>query len=278
MEKATGDNMAPELEKAHGGVTTDVRLTEYVNWVGRRLVPSSLRPDFPRTFKVLNSEKIINAFALGNGNVYITRGTMNLLDDEAELAEVIGHENGHVGHRHIAKQMDRAIGTGSLLAVAEAIYAGVKGKSLSERDQERMATANEIIPALVLNGFGREQELEADQHGLRTMVASGYDPMGGVRVFQKFQKLSPEVKGIEVYFQSHPTATARISELTQSIQKKYPGVTGETFRDRYQAIVKGGSTLSSETGETIPGVPNEVLYVGGGVVAVTVILAVAGVL
>ncbi|MGH9391580.1 MAG: M48 family metalloprotease, partial [Vicinamibacteria bacterium] len=206
------------------------------------------------------------------------RGTLGLLDDEAELAEVIGHENGHVGHRHIAKQIDRSVGIGALMALANGVYLYARGDKVTESQQEAVDAANAAIPALILNGFGRDQELEADQHGLKTMVASGYDPRGAIRVFEKFQKLSPEVKGLEVYFQSHPTAKTRISELTASINRRYPGVGGENFRDRYQSIVKGGSTLSAQTGEMIPGVPDEVLYIGGGAIAVTVVLAALGVL
>jgi predicted Zn-dependent protease len=270
VEKATGDEMAPELEDAHGGVSNDVRLSEYINWVGQRLVPHSLRPDFPRTFKVLNSEKIINAFALGNGNVYVTKGTLNLLDDEAELAEVIGHENGHIGHRHIAKQIDRSIGVGGLMALATSVYEAYKGKKISESDRKKIDEANAVIPSLVLNGFGRQQELEADQHGLDTMVKAGYDPYGALRVFEKFQTLAPEVKGLEIFFQSHPTAKTRISELKKSIDKRYPSVKGENFRDRYQAIVKGQASLS----DVESGVPNELYIVGGVLLAGAVTAAI----
>ena len=268
VEKATGDQMAPELEEAHGGVTSDTRLSEYVNWVGQRLVPYSLRPDFPRKFQVLNSDKIINAFALGNGNVYVTKGTLNLLDDEAELAEVIGHENGHVGHRHIAKQIDRSIGVGGLMALATGVYLAIKGDKVSKSDEEKINNATSVVHKLILNGFGREQELEADQHGLDTMVKAGYDPMGAVRVFEKFQKLSPEVEGLDVYFQSHPTAKTRIDDLTKSIRRRYAGVSGESFRDRYQSIVKGGASLSD-----VGGIPAE-LYIAGGIALVGGALAV----
>lgn len=269
VEKATGDQSAPQLEEEHGGVTKDTRLTDYYTFVGRRLLPFSPRKDIAYTFKVLESPKIINAFALGNGNVYVTRGLLNMLDDEAELAEVVGHEIGHVANRHIASKIDQAIGISGLLALAEGIYAVQKGGKVSERTQELIAAGNAVIPALVLNGFGREQELESDEDGLSYMVKAGYDPMGSVRTFQKFQKLEGDVPALEVYFRSHPLAKQRVSDLTSRIRSKYPSVAGETFRDRYQAIVHGGSSLSSYGGEVL-GVPTPIAIAAAAALAVGV--------
>lgn len=273
VEVQTGDTLAPELEKAHGGVDPDPRIAEYVEFVGRRLLPFSPRKDFKHTFKVLKSDKIVNAFALGNGSVYVTRAILNLLDDEAELAEVVGHEVGHVAHRHIGKRIDQAIGTTLLLSVAEAVLRQRKGEKLSERDRSYVEAANKVIPSLVLNGFGREQELESDASGLDYMVRAGYDPIGGVRVFQKFQALEPEVKGLAIYFQSHPTAKRRVDDLRREIERKYPGVVGDAHKDRYQAIVKGGQSLREFAGDVHAGVPTPV-YVVGGVVLVGVAFAV----
>jgi predicted Zn-dependent protease len=264
LEKSTGDQSAPQLEAEHGGVTKDVRLTQYVDFVGRRLLPFSPRRTFPHKFTVLESPKIINAFALGNGNVYVTRGLLNLLDDEAELAEVVGHEIGHVANRHIASQIDRVIGVTGLLALAEGVYAVQKGGSVSTGTQGLIDTANAIIPALVINGFGREQELESDEDGLSYMVAAGYDPMGSVRTFQKFQKLEGQVPALEVFFQSHPLARTRISDLQRQITSKYPGIRGEAYATRFQNIVKGGSTLSHESKPSVLGVPLETIGIVAG--------------
>jgi predicted Zn-dependent protease len=250
VEKAVGDQSAPAVEAEYGGPTKDVRLTEYVEFVGRRLLPFSPRKDFPHKFTVLESDKVVNAFALGNGNVYVTKGLLHLLRDEAELAEVIGHEIGHVANRHIASKIDASIGVGGLLALAEGIYAVKKGDKISKETQELINTANAVTQALVINGFGRSQELESDEDGLKYMVKAGYDPMGAVRVFETFQKKFGDVKGLDVFFSSHPTASQRISDLQARIKAKYPGVSGETFQDRYQSIVYGGESLSdwSSTG------------------------------
>lgn len=277
VEKATGDQAAPELEKEHGGVSTDGRLTEYVSWVGSRMLPYSLRGAEPHKFVVLNSDQIINAFTLGNGNIYITKGLLNLLDDEAELAEVLGHENGHYGHRHIAAQMDRGIGLGLLLALGEGFYAESKGGKVSDRQQAVMDQANVLVPALVLNGFGRAQELEADEHGLDTMVKAGYDPMGSARVFKKFQALEPKVEGLEVFLQSHPTAKDRVTDLQARIARKYPNVQGERYQERFQSIVNGRASLSDMTTSKVFGIPTPLAVAGGAALAITAGIVIASV-
>jgi beta-barrel assembly-enhancing protease len=231
--------MAPQLEKLHDGVSTDPELTGYITEVGQKLLPFSLRSDFPHTFKVLNSTKIMNAFSLGNGNVYITKALLGLIGDEAELAEVLGHENGHIGHRHIASAIDASIGTAGLMALATSVFAAVKGNAISADDQAKIDEANKVVPSLLLNGFSREHELEADQHGLSTMVQAGYDPQGSLRTFQKLQKLEPTNAAAQAYMSTHPIAKTRISDLKASIDSQYPGVTGVTNQDRYQQVVNG---------------------------------------
>ena len=272
VEKATGDQMAPQLEEAHGGVDdTDPRLSNYVSWVGNRMLPYSLRGEDPHQYKVLKSDKIVNAFTLGNGSIYVTRGLLNMLEDESELAEVLGHENGHYGKRHIAKQIDKSVGIGLTLALAEGIYAARKGGNIPAGSQALIDQANSVIPALVLNGFGRDQEHEADDQGLKSMVAAGYDPMGGVRVFQRFQAMAPDHKGLEIFFDSHPTAGSRIEDITSRIQSSYPGVTGETGRDRYQSIVKGiGSPPAEFSGSSIS--PVAAGLIAAGLVAGTALV------
>lgn len=274
VEKATGDQSALQVETEHGGPAKDPRFTQYVDFVGRRLLPYSSRRDFPHKFTVLESPKIINAFALGNGNVYVTRGLLNMVDDEAELAEVVGHEIGHVANRHIASKIDQAVGVGGLLALAEGIYSVQKGGKVSEGSQEMIDIANQMVPSLILNGFGRSQELESDGDGLKYMVSAGYDPMGSVRIFQKFQQLEGQVPALEVFFRSHPLAKTRVSDLSSDIRKKYPDVTGQTHRDRYQAIVHGTSSVSNFEGE-IAGLPAPVAIGVAAALAIGAVVVIA---
>lgn len=281
VEKMTGDQAAPQVEEQFGGISKDARLNEYIDFVGRRMLPYSLRGNEPHKFILLNDDKTINAFALGNGNIYVTKGLLKMLGDEAELAEVLGHENGHFGHRHIASQMDRGIGLGLMLALAEGFYAQGKGGRLSDDQGEAIQKANELAMGLVLNGFGREQELESDAHGLETMVKAGYDPMGAVSTFQKFQRLEKETSGLEAFLQSHPTAKQRVADLTDAIARKYPNVEGRRYVDRYNRIVNGTESLS-QVGEgndggssEILGIPTPIAIAGGLGLAITAGIVIA---
>lgn len=276
VERNSGDQIAPEVEKAHGGVSDNARLTEYVSWVGGRLLPNSKRGDEPHTFKVLNSDTVVNAFCLGNGNVYVTKGLLGLLDDEAELAAVLGHENGHFGNRHIASMIDASLGSNLVLGLAEAFYAAGRGGKLPAGSQALMDAAKNLSASVVVNGFSRQHEFEADEHGVRSAALSGYDPYGEVRVFEKIQKLSPEAKGIAVYLQSHPNASRRIEEVRADIVNLVkPGFEGEAFADRYRRIVRGGENLSSTDKGEFLGIPYPLAVAGGAVLALGVVAAVS---
>ncbi len=277
MEKASGDQMAPELEKQYGGVSDNVELAKYMAYVGgTRMLPFTLRNDYPRSFRVLNDEKIINAFAIGNGNVYITKGCLKLIDNEAQLAEILGHENGHIGLRHIGWQMDRGIGTSAILGTATAVYLLIKGGRVTDSDQDRLAKMNQTVASLILNGFGREQELEADHQGLQTMSKAGYDPYQSVEVFKKFQKLEGKVTGLNAFMQSHPTAATRIDDLNTEIQTELPGTmpgAGEIGTERFQSIVNGGMSFDAAMSKYPPtrgsaGDDTTWIYVAGGILVV----------
>lgn len=269
VEKATGDQTAPQVESEFGGIAKDPRLTEYVDFVGRRLLPYSSRKDFPHKFQALESPEIPNAFALGNGNVYVTRGLLDLLDDEAELAEVIGHEMGHVANRHIASQIDAALGVGSLLALAEGIYAYQKKGKVSENSQALIDAANAIIPSVIINGFSRSHEFEADSGGLSYMSKAGYDPAAAVRVFRRFQALEgPKKDEVEIFFRSHPYAADRVKAVQDAIAKGALGG-GESFRDRYHSIVHGtGSVGGSGAWLSVPVAVGAAAALVAGAVAV----------
>jgi len=237
VEVQTGDDLAPELEKAYGGVTPQRSLNQYLTSTGNGLVRFSKRPDFPHKFQVLETNKVSNAFALGNGNVYVTKGLLNLLQDEAELAAIVGHEIGHVSNRHIAKRIDQAVGLSALAAIAEMIFRRRRGEKISRKDEERIQAIRNISVSLIVNGYSREHELEADEDGLDFAVRAGYDPWGSVRVFRAFQALEPEVRGLDAFFRSHPIASRRIGVLEAEIRRKYRGVKGQEFKDRYESIV-----------------------------------------
>lgn len=259
LEVSAADSITKQLEDEHGGLLLNPKIQGYVRMVGSRLAKHSSRPDFPKQFKVLADDKVVNAFALGNGNTYVTMGLLKMLDDEAELAEIMGHEIGHVDHRHMAHKMDLMFGVQGLTAVVQAFG----GKKVAAQ-QELVDQASGLASGLLINGFGRDQELDADATGLSYAVKAGYDPMGSVRVFKKFQALEKGDGGgfLESFFRSHPTANVRVDQLEAVIRSQFGNTGGETYRDRYQEIVKG--IPAPKGGDALP-------VVAGGVALATAV-------
>lgn len=151
--------------QAEYGLYNDPALAAYVDSIGHALARNSERPSLPWHFRVLDSP-VINAFALPGGYVYVTRGLLSVMNSEAQLAAVMGHEIGHVTARHSARQMTEqqiaqlGLGLGSILSARVAQYSGVASQGLG----------------LVFLKFSRDNENEADMLGVRYATRAGYDP------------------------------------------------------------------------------------------------------
>lgn len=143
----------------------DEDLQRYVQELGEELAASSERPELPWTFEILD-EPAVNAFALPGGFIYVTRGIMAYLASEAELAGVLGHEIGHVTARHSVNQISRAqlaqlgMGVGMILAPELQRFQGLASTGMQ----------------LLFLKFGRDDEHQADELGVRYMSREGYDP------------------------------------------------------------------------------------------------------
>jgi predicted Zn-dependent protease len=196
-----------QIIKAYG-VYEDQSIQDYVNAIGQRVARNSDMPDLQWHFTVLD-EGSINAFTTGGGYVYVHRGLLAYLNSEAELAAVLGHELTHVTARHSARAQTR-----STLATLGALGAAILTGSGAVADM-----ANIGASALV-QGYGREAEMEADRIGMKYLVKSGYDPKAMARVFQTFKAqetfevASARAEGREprVYhgvFSSHPAPDER---------------------------------------------------------------------
>ncbi|MCC6467506.1 MAG: M48 family metalloprotease, partial [Alphaproteobacteria bacterium] len=160
-EQAVGREEHPRILRQFGGAYEDAALASYVTGVGQSLAVVSELPEQQFTFTVLNSP-IVNAFALPGGYVYVTRGLLALAGSEGELASVLAHEIGHVTARHAIQRLQQA----QRLAL-DANAGG--GASAGVGDVGRDATA-------YVQGYSREQELEADTLGIRYLARAGYDP------------------------------------------------------------------------------------------------------
>lgn len=163
-EAKAGAEAHPKIVEAYGGIYDDPKLGAYVAQVTARIAKGSDRPDIGYRVTVLDSP-IVNAFALPGGYVYVTRGLLSLVDDEAELAGVLGHEIGHVIARHGAQRQTAALGA----SVVGAILGAVAGSSA-------VSDAVGLGGRGLLAGYSRDQEYEADALGVRYLAQAGYDP------------------------------------------------------------------------------------------------------
>jgi predicted Zn-dependent protease len=170
----------------------------------------SERPNLPWTFTVVDSP-VINAFAIPGGFIYLTRGIMPYLDDEAELAGVLGHEIGHVTARHSAQQYSRA--TGAQLGL-------IVGSIFVPEVQQFGGLAQTALGLLFLR-YGRDDELQADALGTRYTARTGWDPAGVAGMLSTLDRIgdaSGDREGIPNWLATHPPPADRVERVQTAIE------------------------------------------------------------
>jgi predicted Zn-dependent protease len=218
QEVGLGLQSAPQMAQQHGGLHPDQQAQALLDKVGQKIVKSSVaaQSGYPFDFHLLADAQTVNAFALPGGQVFITAALFSRLETEGQLAGVLGHEVGHVvarhGAEHIAKQELTQGLTGALV--------------LSTYDPSNPASANTAEIARVIGGlvnmkYGREDELESDQLGVRFMSDGGYNPQALIRVMEILNEASGGNRPPE--FQStHPNPENRIARINEAIAQKFP--------------------------------------------------------
>jgi predicted Zn-dependent protease len=223
--KIGAENYAPSRQMQGGDFTVDPELTRYVNDVGQKLAAVSDRK-LPYEFTVLNNS-VPNAWTLPGGKIAVNRGLLTQLDNEAELAAVLGHEITHAAARHGAKSMERGM-----------LFQGaVMALSLGVRDNQYsnlIVGGAQVGAQLVTQRYGREAELEADHYGMVYMKRAGYEPAAAVDLQQTFVKLEQgKSQGwLDGMFASHPPSAERVEKNRAMAAALGPG--GDIGRERYQ--------------------------------------------
>ena len=211
QEIALGEEHAPKFLSEGGGPVPSAEVRTYVSEVGRKMVaqiaPDEQR-DLPWEFQAINHAQI-NAFALPGGKVFISRGLMERLSSEAELAAVLGHEVGHVVAQHIGKQMQQAMGLQIGLAVIGAATETQWAEALGG-----------VGGQLYLLKFGRSQETEADNIGMTYMVRAGYDPTGMLSVHRVLIDASGGGGAVE-FLSTHPDPRNRLESAQDRIEREF---------------------------------------------------------
>jgi predicted Zn-dependent protease len=218
QQKALGLQAAQEMIPQMGG-EVDPRTdpdAAMVDEVGAKLVRDAVPDKDPFkdnfNFFLVDDPKTINAFALPGGQVSITKGLMDRLQTEAQLAGVLGHEIGHVIAEHSAQQMAK----GQLgQAIATAI--GVGASSGDGRGQMAAVAAQMAVQMKMLK-YGRDDESQADDIGLRYMTAAGYDPQGMLGVMKILKEAAGGGRQPE-FMSSHPLPESRIQAIQAWLDK-----------------------------------------------------------
>jgi len=208
-EVALGIRSVPQIKQQYGGLYPDQEIQEFVRSVGQKLVKASIARETPYEyhFYLLKDAEIVNAFALPGGQVFITYGMYERLENEDQLAGVLGHEIGHVVGRHSAERIAK-----------ENLTQGIINGVLVGSDTGGAAQAAAMIGNIINMKYGREDELESDKLGVHIMVDAGYDPQQMLGVMRILQSLSGGNRLPE--FQStHPNPENRMEKIKQAIKE-----------------------------------------------------------
>lgn len=227
----------PEVVEQFGGAA-DPRLSAYVAEVGRRVAAQTGihgGGQSAYTVTTLNSP-VLNAFAVPGGYVYVTRELLAIMNDEAELASVLGHEMGHVAADHGAERQNRGLWTqlGSVLA---AVLTG---------SQEIGQLAGQVGQGLLLS-YSRSQEYEADDLGVRYIAGAGYDPMASPSLLSQLGAASAlddrihgrDQRAIPGWARTHPLSEDRVRRATGRAAELQATAGKERGRDRFLAAIDG---------------------------------------
>ncbi|MBI4755597.1 MAG: M48 family metalloprotease [Betaproteobacteria bacterium] len=230
QEVAIDREQSPHQFSADYGAVQDPALNAYVDGVVRRLAAQSHRPQMPYSARVVNAN-YVNAYTFPGGSMGATRGILLEVQNEDELAALLGHETGHVNARHAAEQAGRQMVAGLTLALGQvALAAGDSGALLPVAD-----LIGQIGASALLSKYSRDNEREADALGMSYMTRAGYNPDGMVRLMEMLRAQQREQPGlIETMFSSHPMSEERHQSARSAAEGTYAGQRGRALqRERY---------------------------------------------
>ena len=231
QEISLGQEADPEI-KQEMGVYNDAALSSYISNIGQRIAKVSERPHLPWRFTVVD-QPAINAFAVPGGFIYFTRGILPFLDNEAEVAGVMGHEVGHVTARHSAQQYSRSIG-GQLGLAALGIFVPA-ARPFGDLSAQALG--------VLFLKYGRDDELQADSLGARYIATLGWDPAaipGFLTTLGRIDEAQGDRRGVPNWLSTHPDPLARVDEIRPVVEKLKVGRSeGVTNRDEFLRHIDG---------------------------------------
>ena len=207
-------------------------ITQYVNEVVQKLIPSHVQSS-PLTVRVkIVKNPLLNAFAYPNGAIYCHTGILARIENEAQLATLLGHELTHATHRHTIQAFRGMQRSSTALATFQMITLpfGVFGAAATA-----LGTVGHVA---AVSGYSRGNEREADREGLALAVAAGYAPAEAPKLFEYLQRDLEFRKADEpFFFGSHPRLAERVESYQELIRERYAGRTGEIGEGRYRQVM-----------------------------------------
>ncbi|MES2974025.1 MAG: M48 family metalloprotease [Pseudomonadota bacterium] len=199
----------------------DLVTQRYVNQLGRWISLHSSRPDLPWTFAVLDDPGF-NAFAAPGGYVFVTKGLLDRVADEAELAGILAHEITHVTGKHHLKAMRKSARAGLLTQAIGARLAGNSelGGAISS---QLLALGKDIYS----KGLDQDDEFDADRSGVALAARAGFDPYGLVSVLQQLRTAAPDNPLFALSLSTHPPAQQRLDQVEQAMGNRLDALSGK---------------------------------------------------
>ena len=213
------------------GYYDDPQVQAYVSQIGLKMAQASERPNLPWEFHVVNDASV-NAFALPGGFIFVTRGLMTAINDEAELATVVGHEIGHVTNRHSVQQISKAqvaqlgLGIGSILSSDIARMSGIASQGLG----------------ILFLKYSRDAENQADKAGFRYALGQNYDVREMANVFQTLDRVSNASGGgrLPEWLATHPDPGTRVKNTEARLDTLHKDFSNSiTNREGYLQHIRG---------------------------------------
>lgn len=199
------------------------QVQDYVNLVGRWVSLHTERPDLPWAFGVLDSSDL-NAFATPGGTIFITKGLMQHLTNESELAGVLAHEMVHVVSKHHLAALQKSAKMN--------IASDLAGQALNTSDNPVLDKAIQAGTEVYAKGLDKNDEFEADRKGIVIATRAGYDPYGLPAVLQMLDSANAQDSSLALMFKTHPAPIDRLNLLEQIMDNHFDGYTAPTQTDK----------------------------------------------
>lgn len=231
MEVSIGQQYHYEVVQKNGGEWYNPQVLSHVQSVGQRIVSVCGRTNIPYRFTLVNSSDF-NASSLPGGFVYVSRGVIERLENDAQLACLLGHEVAHISRKHCVTMLEQQMGINMILNVV-----GMVAGSQSAEDRkkiEAIANVGSVVVQVAQNGYGRTKELEADIYGAQYAAAAGYDPGGMLQLLYMLQE--KEGRGDSAFgdiFSTHPSPAKRIENIKVYLTEAYASPSAANYKDHF---------------------------------------------